>query len=189
MNNTMLFLLAMMGGNSAISPQLIQALQDAQKDSFERWSKMLKSLSAIITTGIFFLRGMPAPVDSSGAPVFTNEALSKQIQASFEEGKREAFWVAVVNGVVDAILEFLRPSAIQQALMTSLLTGRTTSTTTVITQPTAPPMQIPQLGGSMMVSRTAGQVLRQGANPTSGNNFLRAQAVYFNPQTGEIAVE
>jgi hypothetical protein len=189
MNNTMLFLLAMMGGNSAISPQLIQALQDAQKDSFERWSKMLKSLSAIITTGIFFLRGMPAPVDSSGAPIFTNEALSKQIQASFEEGKREAFWVAVVNGVVDAILEFLRPSAIQQALMTSLLTGRTTSTTTVITQPTAPTPQLPQLGGNMIVSRTAGQVLRQGASPTGGSNFLRAQAVYFNPQTGEIAVE
>ena len=58
--------------------------------------------------------GMPAPVDSSGAPVFTNEALSKQIQASFEEGKREAFWVAVVNGVADAILELLGPGAVHK---------------------------------------------------------------------------
>jgi hypothetical protein len=97
-------------------------MQDAQKDSFERWSKLLKSLGLIITTGIFYLRGMPAPVDASGAPVFTNEALSKQIQASFQEGKREAFWVALVNSVVDAVLEFMRPSAMQQALMTSLLT-------------------------------------------------------------------
>lgn len=191
MNNSMLFLLALMGGNSAISPQLIQALQDAQKDSFERWSKMLKSLSAIITTGIFFLRGMPAPVDSAGAPVFTNEALSKQIQASFEEGKREAFWVAVVNGVVDAILEFLRPSAIQQALMTSLLSRTATTSTTVITQP-ASSMTVPApIGTQTMVTRTAGQVLRQGAVglPTPTGNFMRAQAVYFNPQTGEIAVE
>ena len=190
MNSNMLFMLALMGGNSAISPQFIQALQDAQKDSFERWSKMLKSLAAIITTGVFFLRGMPAPVDSSGAPVFTNEALSKQIQASFEEGKREAFWVAVVNGVADAILEFMRPSAVQQALMMSLLNRGTTSSTTVITQPTVPTIPtLPQLGTQTMVTRTAGQVLRQGAIGAPTGNFMRAQAVYFNPQTGEIAVE
>jgi hypothetical protein len=134
---------------------------------------------------------MPAPVDSSGAPVFTNEALSKQIQASFEEGKREAFWVAVVNGVADAILEFMRPSAMQQALMMSLLKG-TTSSTTVITQPTVPIgtfRRFPQIGTQTMVTRTAGQVLRQGAIGAPSGTFMRAQAVYFNPQTGEIAVE
>lgn len=189
MNSTLLFMLAMMGGNSAINPQFIQALQDAQKDSFERWSKMLKSLAAIITTGIFFLRGMPAPVDSSGTPVFTNEALSKQIQASFEEGKREAFWVAVVNGVADAILEFIRPSAVQQALMMSLLNKGTTTSTTVITQPVPTIPTLPQLGTQTMVTRTAGQVLRQGTFGQPTGNFMRAQAVYFNPQTGEIAVE
>jgi hypothetical protein len=189
MNSNMLFMLALMGGNSTISPQFIQALQDAQKDSFERWSKMLKSLAAIITTGVFFLRGMPAPVDSSGAPVFTNEALSKQIQASFEEGKREAFWVAVVNGVADAILEFMRPSAVQQALMMSLLNKGTPASTTVITQPVPTIPTLPQLGTQTMVTRTAGQVLRQGAIGAPTGNFMRAQAVYFNPQTGEIAVE
>jgi hypothetical protein len=114
--NQMFLMLALMGGGGSVSPQFITAMQDAQKDSFERWSKLLKSLGLIITTGIFYLRGMPAPVDASGAPVFTNEALSKQIQASFQEGKREAFWVALVNSVVDAVLEFMRPSAMQQAL-------------------------------------------------------------------------
>ncbi|HAN93364.1 MAG TPA: hypothetical protein DCQ33_14970 [Nitrospira sp.] len=189
MNSNMLFMLALMGGNTSISPQFIQALQDAQKDSFERWSKMLKSLAAIITTGIFFLRGMPAPVDSSGAPVFTNEALSKQISASFTEGKREAFWVALVNGVVDALLEFMRPSTVQQALMMSLLNKGTTASTTVITQP-VPVGTLPQIGGTQtMVTRTAGQVLRQGTFGQPTGNFMRAQAVYFNPQTGEIAVE
>ncbi len=190
MNNSLLFMMAMMGGNTGISPQFIQALQDAQKDSFERLSKLLKALALIITTGIFFLRGMPAPVDSAGLPVFTNEALSKQIQASFTEGKREAFWVAVVNGVADAILEFMRPSAMQQALMTSLLNRTPSTSTTVITQPTVPTIPtLPQIGMQTMVSRTAGQVLRQGAIGQPTGNFLRAQAVYFNPQTGEIAVE
>ena len=56
------------------------------------------------------LRGMPTPVDASGKATFTNEALSAQIKASFEEGKREAFWVAAVNGIVDVVIEFLRPS-------------------------------------------------------------------------------
>ncbi len=189
MNNSLLFMMAMMGGNNGISPQFIQALQDAQKDSFERLSKLLKALSLIITTGIFFLRGMPAPVDTAGLPVFTNEALSKQMQASFTEGKREAFWVAVVNGVADAILEFMRPSAVQQALMMSLLNKGTPASTTVITQP-VPVGTLPQIGGTQtMVTRTAGQVLRQGAIGAPTGTFMRAQAVYFNPQTGEIAVE
>ena len=103
---------------------------------------------------------MPAPVDASGAPVFTNEALSKQIQASFQEGKREAFWVALVNSVVDAVLEFMRPSAMQQALMTSLLTKGATTTTTVINQG-ATPVPIGTISSPPMttlVQRTAGQV-------------------------------
>ena len=68
-----------------------------------------KGAGAIITTGIFVIRGMPTPVDAAGKPTFTNEALSEQIKASFTEGKREAFWVATVNGIVEAISEFMRP--------------------------------------------------------------------------------
>lgn len=186
--NQMFLMLALMGGGGSVSPQFITAMQDAQKDSFERWSKLLKSLGLIITTGIFYLRGMPAPVDASGAPVFTNEALSKQIQASFQEGKREAFWVALVNSVVDAVLEFMRPSAMQQALMTSLLT-KGTSTTTVITQPSPVPIgTIPAPPITTLVQRTAGQVLRQG-NYGTPSGFVRAQSVFFNPATGELVVE
>ena len=188
--NQMFLMLALMGGGGSVSPQFITAMQDAQKDSFERWSKLLKALGLIITTGIFYLRGMPAPVDASGAPVFTNEALSKQIQASFQEGKREAFWVALVNSVVDAVLEFMRPSAMQQALMTSLLTKGATTTTTVINQAATPvPIgTIPAPPMTTLVQRTAGQVLRQG-NYGTPSGFVRAQSVFFNPATGELVVE
>jgi hypothetical protein len=179
MNSALLLLLALMGAGGNVNPAVIQALQDSQKDNFDRWQRLLQSLAAIITTGIFYLRGMPAPVDAAGNPIFTNEALSKQISASFQEGKREAFWVALVNGVVNAILEFLRPSAVQQALISSLLTKPATAqTTTVVSQPNtmmAQPTTIVQ-------QRTAGQVLR-------GGNFIRAQAVYFNPATGEMAFD
>lgn len=178
MNSTLLFLIAMMGG-SGLSQPVVQALMDSQRDNFERWSRLLKSLGAIITTGVFFLRGMPTPVDEKGNPVFTNEAISKQIAASFTEGKREAFWVAVVNGVVEAITEFLRPSSATTALLTSLL-NRPASQTTVINPGT--PQMMPGL--TTITQRTAGQVLR--AQP---NGFVRAQAVYVNPATGEIAVE
>lgn len=182
MNNNLLFMIALMGGGG-LSPQAIEALTNMQKDNFDRSSKLLQALGAIITTGIFFLRGMPAPVDAAGNPVFTNEALSKQISASFAEGKREAFWVAVVNGVIAALLEFLRPSAMQQALFASLL-NRPATTTTTITQPGSP---FTPLAPTTMITQTrpAGQVLRSGAPGT----MVRAQAVYYNPQTGELAFE
>ena len=62
--------------------------------------------------GSLAIRGMPTPVDAAGKPTFTNEALSEQNQnRSFTEGKREAFWVATVNGSAEAIGEFMRPSA------------------------------------------------------------------------------
>jgi len=182
MNNSLLFLIALMGGGG-FSPQIIEAMMNMQKDNFERWSKLLQALAAIITTGIFFLRGMPAPVDQAGNPVFTNEALSKQISASFTEGKREAFWVSVVNGIVAALMEFLRPSAMQQALFASLLNRPAATTTTIM--PSAATYN-PLIGSTTITqSRPAGQVLRTGAT----GNMLRAQAVYYNPQTGELAFE
>lgn len=180
MNSSLLFLLAFMGGNGLSQP-IVQALMDAQKDNFERWHRLLKALGAIITTGIFVIRGMPTPVDAAGKPTFTNEALSEQIKASFTEGKREAFWVATVNGIVEAISEFLRPSAATTALMTSLMNRPAATQTTVIN----PIAGLPQMGTTTITTaRTAGQVLR--AQP---NGFVRAQAVYVNPATGEIAVE
>lgn len=184
MGSSLLFLIALMGGGG-FSPQIIEAMMNMQKDNFERWSKLLQVLGTIITTGIFFLRGMPAPVDSAGNPIFTNEALSKQISASFTEGKREAFWVAVVNGSVAALTEFLRPSAMQQALFASLL-NRPATTTTTIMQPTPAAMPFQSVMPTTITqSRPAGQVLRAGAPGT----MVRAQAVYFNPQTGEMAFE
>lgn len=184
MNNSLLFLIALMGGGG-FSPQIIEAMMNMQKDNFERWSKLLQALAAIITTGIFFLRGMPAPVDQAGNPVFTNEALSKQISASFTEGKREAFWVSVVNGIVAALMEFLRPSAMQQALFASLLNRPAATTTTIM--PSAPAYNplVPVAPTTITQTRTAGQVLRAGAT----GDMLRAQAVYYNPQTGELAFE
>lgn len=180
MSNSLLLLMALMGGN-AISQPMMQAMMDAQKDNFERWSKLLQSLGAIITTGVFFLRGMPAPVDAAGNPVFTNEALSKQISASFTEGKREAFWVSVVNGVIMSLTEFLRPSAVQQALFASLVNRPATQTVTALTtQPGYPS------AGTMTGARSAGQILRQ-TGPAPG--FVRAQSIYFNPQTGELVAE
>jgi hypothetical protein len=182
MNSSLLLLIALMGGGGLGQP-IIQAMMDAQKDTFERWKNLLMALGNIITTGIFFLRGMPAPVDATGNPVFTNEALSKQIQASFTEGKREAFWVALVNGVISALLEFLRPSAAQQALFASLL-NRPAASTTVIGTPAFNTMGAAPITTSITSTRPAGQVLR--AAPPS---FVRAQAVYFNPATGEMAIE
>lgn len=182
MNSSLLLLIALMGGGGLGQP-IIQAMMDAQKDTFERWKNLLMALGNIITTGIFFLRGMPAPVDAAGNPVFTNEALSKQIQASFTEGKREAFWVALVNGVIASLLEFLRPSAAQQALFASLL-NRPAAATTVIGAPTYNTIGTPSPITSLTATRPAGQVLR--AAPPS---FVRAQAVYFNPATGEMAIE
>lgn len=182
MNSSLLLLIALMGGGGLGQP-IIQAMMDAQKDTFERWKNLLMALGNIITTGIFFLRGMPAPVDATGNPVFTNEALSKQIQASFTEGKREAFWVALVNGVISALLEFLRPSAAQQALFASLL-NRPASSTTVIGTPGFSTLGAAPITTSITSTRPAGQVLR--AAPPS---FVRAQAVYFNPATGEMAIE
>lgn len=182
MNSSLLLLIALMGGGGLGQP-IIQAMMDAQKDTFERWKNLLMALGNIITTGIFFLRGMPAPVDATGNPVFTNEALSKQIQASFTEGKREAFWVALVNGVISALLEFLRPSAAQQALFASLL-NRPASSTTVIGTPGFNTLGAAPITTSITSTRPAGQVLR--AAPPS---FVRAQAVYFNPATGEMAIE
>ena len=157
MNSSLLLLIALMGGGGLGQP-IIQAMMDAQKDTFERWKNLLMALGNIITTGIFFLRGMPAPVDATGNPVFTNEALSKQIQASFTEGKREAFWVALVNGVISALLEFLRPSAAQQALFASLL-NRPASSTTVIGSPFNT-MGAAPITTSITSTRPAGQVLR-----------------------------
>ena len=182
MNSSLLLLIALMGGGGLGQP-IIQAMMDAQKDTFERWKNLLMALGNIITTGIFFLRGMPAPVDAAGNPIFTNEALSKQIQASFTEGKREAFWVALVNGVISALLEFLRPSAAQQALFASLL-NRPASSTTVIGAPAFNTLGAAPAMTSITSTRPAGQVLR--AAPPS---FVRAQAVYFNPATGEMAIE
>ena len=182
MNSSLLLLIALMGGGGLGQP-IIQAMMDAQKDTFERWKNLLMALGNIITTGIFFLRGMPAPVDATGNPIFTNEALSKQIQASFTEGKREAFWVALVNGVISALLEFLRPSAAQQALFASLL-NRPASSTTVIGAPAFNTLGAAPAMTSITSTRPAGQVLR--AAPPS---FVRAQAVYFNPATGEMAIE
>jgi hypothetical protein len=182
MNSSLLLLIALMGGGGLGQP-IIQAMMDAQKDTFERWKNLLMALGNIITTGIFFLRGMPAPVDATGNPVFTNEALSKQIQASFTEGKREAFWVALVNGVISALLEVLRPSAAQQALFASLL-NRPASSTTVIGTPGFNTLGAAPITTSITSTRPAGQVLR--AAPPS---FVRAQAVYFNPATGEMAIE
>lgn len=191
MNNGLLMMMALMGGGG-MSPQIVDAMMNAQKDNFERWSKLLQVLAAIMTTGIFYMRGMPAPVDDSGRPVFTNEALSKQIAASFSEGKREAFWVSVINGVVAALTEFLRPSAVQQALFTSLLNRPATpSTTTTIMQPasgyatSSAPSLLPMPMATISQTRSAGQVLRSGAS----GSMVRAQAVYYNPHTGEMAVE
>jgi len=187
MNSSLLFLLAFMGGNGGgMSSAIIQAMMDARKDSFERWSKLLQSLGLIITTGIFFMRGMPAPVDSAGNPIFTNEALSKQLAAGFTEGKREAFWVAVVNGIIAALTEFLRPSSVENALFASMLNRpQATSTTTVVQPPSIFGMQsaMPQ---TTTFTRTAGNTLRQGV---AAPGMIRAQAVYFNPQTGEMAIE
>ena len=67
---------------------------------------MLKSPSAIIMTGIFSCVACLPWWTRQGLRVFTNEALSKQIQASFEEGKREAFWSLSSTVIVDAILGF-----------------------------------------------------------------------------------
>ncbi len=191
MNNGLLMMMALMGGGG-MNPQIVEAMMNAQKDNFERWSKLLQVLGAIIITGIFYMRGMPAPVDEGGRPVFTNEALSKQIAASFSEGKREAFWVSVINGVVAALTEFLRPSAVQQALFTSLLNRPATpSTTTTIMQPASSyaaasaPSLLPMPMTTISQTRSAGQVLRSGAS----GSMVRAQAVYYNPQTGEMAVE
>jgi hypothetical protein len=183
MNSSLLLMLALMGGGGLGQP-LIQAMMDAQKDTFERWKNLLMALGNIITTGIFFLRGMPAPVDATGNPIFTNEALSKQIQASFTEGKREAFWVALVNGVISALLEFMRPSAAQQALFTSLLNRPASSTTVIGTTPAFGTIGAAPITTSITATRPAGQVLRSA--PPS---FVRAQAVYFNPATGEMAIE
>lgn len=189
MNSSLLFLLAFMGGSGGgISQAIVQAMMDARKDSFERWSKLLQSLGMIITTGIFFLRGMPAPVDSAGNPIFTPEALSKQMAAGFTEGKREAFWVAVVNGIVAALTEFLRPSSVENALFASMLKPATATTTTTVIQPpsifgTAAATAMPQ---ATTITRTAGSTLR---NTTAPGSFIRAQAVFFNPQTGEMVVE
>ena len=65
--NNMYLLLALMGGGGSVSPQFITALQDAQKDSFERWSKLLKALGLIITTGIFYLRGISDTLFKQGS--------------------------------------------------------------------------------------------------------------------------
>lgn len=180
-----LLLVALLGGaTGGMNDALIKSVLDSQRETFERWSKLIKSLAAIITTGIFVLRGMPTPVDAAGKPTFSNEALSAQIKASFEEGKREAFWVSAVNGIVDVVIEFLRPSTSETALLTALM-SRAPAQTTVVTQP---PMYgggytaITQPGGV----RTAGQVLRRTAVPTG---YVRANAVFVNPETGEIAIE
>jgi len=181
MNSTLLFLIALLGGNG-LSKEVITAMTDAQRDTFERWSRLITGLSDIVTTGIFVLRGMPVPRDASGNPAFTNEALSAQIKASFEEGKREAFWVALVKGVSNALLEFLRPSPVQTALMTTLLNRPALAQTTIVSAtPAMPPMPATT---TLTTQRTAGQVLR--AVP---NGMVRAQAVYFNPNTGEMAFE
>lgn len=185
MNSTALLLVALLGGNlGGNNDALIKSMMDAESERFDRWTKLLKSAAVIITTGIFVLRGMPTPVDAAGKPTFTNEGLSAQIKSSFEEGKREAFWVAAVNGVVDLIIEFLRPSASERALFAALLSRPAPSATTVVTSP-----GYSSVGGPMVTSisapRTAGQVLRR----TAPTGFVRAQAVYVNPETGEIAVE
>lgn len=184
MNSNALLLVALLGGaTGGMNDTIIKALLDSQKENFERWTRLIKSLATILTTGLFVLRGMPTPVDSQGKPTFTNEALSAQIKASFEEGKREAFWVSAVNGIVDVLIEFLRPSATETALLTSLMSrGSMAPTTTIVSQPAA---TIPALTSVSTTARTAGQVLRRQLP----GGFVRAQAVYVNPDTGEIAVE
>ena len=52
--NQMFLMLALMGGGGSVSPQFITAMQDAQKDSFERWSFQM------VTSPDYRLRsGMP----------------------------------------------------------------------------------------------------------------------------------
>ena len=152
---------------------------DAQKDNFERWHRSAKGAGAIITTGIFRIRGMPTPVDAAGKPTFTNEALSEQIKASFTEGKREAFWVATVNGIVEAISEFMRPSAAMTALMTSLMNRPATQTTSSTRS-----QVLPQMGATTIDGADGGLVCAR-AQP---NGLCVLRPCTSTPATGEIAV-
>lgn len=173
MGSSLLFLAAMMGGRG-INPQLMQALAQDRKDRYEKIAVFIRALANILTAAIFYIRGMPEAVDAAtGAPVYTNEALSKQLKASGEEGKLQALWMSLVNQLVETLLTFFKPSDAEWALFSNLMTPATS--TTVITQPAAP---------TSLSAPTARQILQSGGNPAG---YRRAQAVFVN-DAGEIIV-
>lgn len=174
---SLLFLAAMMGGRG-INPQLMQALADDRKNRYDKIAVFIRALAGIITTAIFYIRGMPQPKDATtGAPVYTLEAISKQIEASGNEGKLQALWMTLVNQLVDTLLTFFKPSDSEWALFSSLLGGTPAASTTVITQPAAAP--------AALNAPTARQILQSGGSPAG---YRRAQAVWVGPN-GEVVVE
>lgn len=177
---SLLFLAAMMGGRG-INSQLMTALAQDRKDRYEKIAAFIKSLANILTSAIFFIRGMPEAVDATtGAPVYTLESLSKQVAASGNEGKLQALWMVIVNNLVETLLTFFKPSESEWALFSNLAGVGAAPSTTVITTPAAAP-----LAPAAMSAPTARMVLQSGGNP---NAYRRAQAVYVGPN-GEMIIE
>lgn len=178
---SLLFLAAMMGGRGGINSQLMTALAQDRKDRYEKIAAFIKALAGILTSAVFYIRGMPEAVDATtGSPVYTNEALSKQLSATGQEGKLQALWMVIVNNLTDTLLTFFKPSESEWALFASLMGGAAAPTTTVITAPAAAPA-----APTAMSAPTARMVLQSGGNP---NAYRRAQAVYVGPN-GEMIIE
>ncbi len=123
---------------------------------------------------VFYLRGMPAPVDASGAPVFTNEALSKQIQPASKRasGKRSG---SPGQSVVDAVSSSGR--RVQQACDFAADEGG--DATRRVTSPPVPMARF-------RPRRRRGEGRASAAPRESApSGFVRAQSVFFNPATGD----
>lgn len=171
MSGAILLLLVMMmagGGRAGISPGLVQMFVSMRKDSFEKWSTIIKQMQTILVAAYFYLRGPQEFKDAAGNPATSVEAANKRIESFQKDFLSQTFIGKLLDGLVDSIIALLKPSAAEEAIMTALLSGNfggaaAPSTVNVVSQPA--PAPAPR-------QRTAAEVLRGG--PT------RAQGVYVD---------
>lgn len=118
-----LLMLAMLSGVNGVAPGFAEMFVAERREKFQKWEKFIRFLANALLNLYLWWRGVPEVKDANGNAPETTSATLALLQQKYKDDLIYSFLRQFVDNGVELLMELLRPSAMEEALMKSLLRG------------------------------------------------------------------
>lgn len=117
-------MLALAGGD--LDPDLLSTIGKMEDEKRRKMEALIKAFGKNVSTGYRYLKGSPKIVDASGAELSAEDPRYSGILLKYKDEQDIKFAALenLISGFTEAMLEFIKPSAMEMELMARLMANK-----------------------------------------------------------------